>query len=219
MYVRSPFETYTTQSGCPDCGATAVVDEIFDPCLTTEELADEVLFMFLRCDTTIADTDLGNDLDLAELQAAVTAGDVILKPTENFTKAEPEMIERERGYSPSKTIGKTYTFTFDDFRKIAGVNQTHRKQWNQITELADKELLQVGYVTKNDEVYLFRVQGKKVKVMVSDPQEPAQNAVERLAVTVTVRIDENKIPVPYYIAGAYAGLAPMTDMTTVVITP
>lgn len=212
MYTREDYENLATQAGCPDCDASADVDEYLDPCETVENKAGDVLVGFFPCDLVISLA--GATLAYTDLEAHVDDGEIILKPTESFAKPAPETLSRERGYKPAKPIGKTHTWTWNDPRTDA--TKTNKKQWNQIMAKVQADKMQFCIITENDEVYFYRPKPEYITLDVSDGQEVGNTNVEMLTITLTAQLDKTYVVVPYQVDGVYAALKPKTDLQPLV---
>jgi len=208
-YTKPSWMVYDTIAGCPDCGSVDAIENTdgYDECTTVEENADEVVLLFFQC---------GLDLDAAfaipasptatEIAALLDAGTMIAKKTTAFAKGASEVGENQVGYAPAKAINKTHVFTWQDPEKdIAG--QKHRIQYNQINAWAKANRLNFGYVTQNNEFFLYiPADGKNVRFSLDDTQEVGENSIENLNFELRVKINDTDLNVPYRISGLYSAV-------------
>lgn len=211
-------ETWMTLApgGCPDCAGAAVdVSVQYNECNAIEENAGEVAALFMKCATDFSPADAAAPT-VAEIVAQITAGDVIVKKTEDFEKLASDQQTRTRGYSPDKVVARTHNFQFFDNLKMT--TQEHRILWNEIAKWAEAEQLNFGYVTQNDELFLYRTpNGKDTTMSLDDPQAPAQNAIERIQCNVSVKVNSIALGVPFRISGIYAAVAAEANAVNVTI--
>ncbi len=213
-----PYDVYdlpmqTALGGNEDCESCAalVADVTFEPCNATRALdADDVLFGYLKCDTvfTLNGTDpltevAPNPTAVQPFTDAVTAGDVVVRKTQDFEKPEAEAITRAlSAYDPEDAIKYRQSFTWKDTRRLADASEA--KLMNQILQWSNAGILQCFYVTKNDDVFMYR---NNTKLQAKHMQAPGQESIEEYMFTAEVIIPANALIVPFRIAGLYKALA------------
>ena len=191
--------------GCPDCGGSSNISVQYDPCSAVEENADDVAALFMKCSTDF-NPQTATAPTVAEIVAQIDAANVIVKVTEEFEKLTSDQQTRSRGYAPDKVTARTHNWQWFDNLKM--ITQEHRELWNEINLWAEAEQLNFGYVTQNDELFLFRSpSGKNTVLTLDDPVAPGEGVIERIQVNVSVKVNSTMLPVPFRISGLYAAVA------------
>lgn len=194
---------------CETC-PLLVADTTYDPCQAVRALdADDVIFGFMKCNTvfTLDGTNplsevAPNPTSVVPFTDAVSAGDVVVRKTQDFEKAQAEPITRAlSAYDPEDVLKYRQPFTWKDTRRLP--NASEAKLTNQLLQWSKAGILQMFYVTKNDDCFMYR---NKTKLQGGHMQSPGQESIEEYGFTAEVIIPDNAVIVPFRISGLYAAL-------------
>lgn len=198
---------------CEDCAAI-VADVTYDPCNFEKSLdADDVLFGFLKCDAVFTkDGGVGvrepldalqpNPNDVQSFTDLITAGDAVIRKTQDFEKAQAEALTRAlSAYKPEDVMKYRQNFSWVDTRRLADASEAQLV--NQLLAWSTKGVLQSFYVTKHDDCFMYRAE---TKLVAGHGQSPAAESIEQYNFSASVMIPKNSLIVPFRISGLFQAL-------------